>query len=304
MEARAFVHSTPRIPFRFDLTLWSMSQSPLRFASNPLPGMNPWLEKRWGDMHTRLTMYACDYIAKQLPPGLQALIEEYLAVEDSSEYPSTERRIAPDIYVSAVHATYSVGSQPAVAPVSIANEPIRFQRLNEPITLRSIRIFDRESEKNVVTAIEFISPANKVAPGIEQYLRKQNELISAGVNLVEIDLLRKGHWIIAADRDAYPAKYTEPYRVCVVRASDNQAGEAYEATYSKPLPTIRIPLRPTDNDVFLPLQSILNEAYISGSRGNLIDYNQPPIPPLDENDAKVVQTLLESMTSTLTSNVQ
>jgi hypothetical protein len=270
-----------------------MTQLPLRFSTNPLPGMNPWLEKRWGDVHTSLTTYARDAIQRQLPPGLQAQVEEYLAVEDLSHYPSADRRISPDIYVSAVHATYTVGSQPAVAPVTIANEPIRFQRLNEPITLRSIRIFDRESEKNVITAIEFISPANKVAPGIEQYLRKQNELISAGVNLVEIDLLRKGHWIIAADQDAYPRKYTEPYRVCVVRANDNQTGEAYEATYSKPLPTIRIPLRPTDSDVLLPLQSILNEAYINGSHGNLIDYNQPPIPPLEQDDAKLIQALLQ-----------
>ena len=30
----------------------------MKFATNPLPGMNPWLEAFWGDLHTSLTTYA------------------------------------------------------------------------------------------------------------------------------------------------------------------------------------------------------------------------------------------------------
>ncbi|MBI2190795.1 MAG: DUF4058 family protein [Planctomycetes bacterium] len=38
---------------------------------SPFPGMNPCLEMHWGDLHTRLILYACDQIKGQLPPGLR-----------------------------------------------------------------------------------------------------------------------------------------------------------------------------------------------------------------------------------------
>lgn len=43
---------------------------------NPFPGMNPYLERRWPDVHTRLTVYVRDDLADQLPIGLVARIEE------------------------------------------------------------------------------------------------------------------------------------------------------------------------------------------------------------------------------------
>lgn len=52
----------------------------MRFETNPLPGMNPWFEAYWGDIHTKLTTYSCDVMQRQLPVGLQARIEEYLSV--------------------------------------------------------------------------------------------------------------------------------------------------------------------------------------------------------------------------------
>jgi hypothetical protein len=71
----------------------------MRFASNPLPGMNPWLEAYWGDIHTRLTTYSCDEIQAQLPPELQARVEEYLSVFEPDEESRKLRRIAPDVHI-------------------------------------------------------------------------------------------------------------------------------------------------------------------------------------------------------------
>jgi hypothetical protein len=48
----------------------------MKFVTNPLPGMNPWLEAYWGDIHTSLTTYARDAIQVQLPPDLQARVED------------------------------------------------------------------------------------------------------------------------------------------------------------------------------------------------------------------------------------
>ena len=39
---------------------------------SPFPGMNPYLEQHWRDVHARLITYASDAIQAQLPPGLRA----------------------------------------------------------------------------------------------------------------------------------------------------------------------------------------------------------------------------------------
>jgi hypothetical protein len=45
---------------------------------NPFPGMNPFLERHWADVHTRLIAYICDEIAGQLPSELNARAEEHV----------------------------------------------------------------------------------------------------------------------------------------------------------------------------------------------------------------------------------
>src|SRR4051794_9506085 len=44
--------------------------------SNPFPGMNPWLESWWGDVHHSLIQYSRDQLAERLPSDLFAQIEE------------------------------------------------------------------------------------------------------------------------------------------------------------------------------------------------------------------------------------
>ncbi len=39
---------------------WDFVATMKRFLKNPFPGMNPWLEGYWGDVHTKLTTYAYD----------------------------------------------------------------------------------------------------------------------------------------------------------------------------------------------------------------------------------------------------
>ena len=36
---------------------------------NPFPGMNPWLEAYWRDVHASLLVYARDLLNAELPPG-------------------------------------------------------------------------------------------------------------------------------------------------------------------------------------------------------------------------------------------
>ena len=57
------------------------------------------------------------------------------------------------------------------------------------------------------------------------------------------------------------------------------------------MPTIGIPLRPTDADAALDLQALIDKCYAAGS-GELIDYGRPPLPKLYGSDADWADALL------------
>ena len=62
---------------------------------SPFPGMDPYLEKHWGDVHTRLITYASDHLQKVLPRDLRARVEERLVVTGIGR----PRPIFPDVRV-------------------------------------------------------------------------------------------------------------------------------------------------------------------------------------------------------------
>jgi hypothetical protein len=179
----------------------------------------------------------------------------------------------------------------AVAEAVVADPLLVPLELDE-VTHRSIHIVDSRSGNRVVTAIEFLSQANKSSErGRSLYRSKQRDLLDGGVNLVEIDLLREGSWVLAAESGAVPANYRSPYRICVVRATRPRSAEVYRVPLRQPLPTIHIPLRPTDKDVHLNLQAVITLAYQNGGYED-IDYRVDPFPPLQGSDADWADALL------------
>ena len=54
-------------------------------TTNPFPGMNPYLQESWSDVHTRLISYISDALAEELPPDLSARAEERINVLDEDE---------------------------------------------------------------------------------------------------------------------------------------------------------------------------------------------------------------------------
>ncbi len=77
--------------------------------------------------------------------------------------------------------------EPVIVPVHV-----------EPATETFINILDPETKHRLVTVIEILSLWNKLpGQGQREYRRKQEELQKARVNLVEIDLLRRGHRVLA-----------------------------------------------------------------------------------------------------------
>jgi hypothetical protein len=163
---------------------------------------------------------------------------------------------------------------------------------SEPKTETFIEIRDASSGGRLVTVIEFVSLSNKIpGKGRELYRRKQVELDIAHVNSVEIDLLREGSHAISCPLKLMPAHCRDPYRICVRRATEPDAWEVYPVTLREPLPTFRIPLRESDPDVSLNLQSLIEQCYLNGNYDD-IDYSCEPEPPFGSDHADWADELL------------
>lgn len=258
--------------------------------ASPFPGMDPYLERFWGDIHQRLITYASDQLNGILPGGLRARVQERVFVERPPR--GQERNMYPDIRVIERGRTTAVRLAGAVG-VAVA-EPLCIRLPDEPVTQGYIEIIDVATGRPVVTVIEVLSPSNKFeGPGRKQYERKQQECQEAGVNLVEIDLLRGGPWALSVPEELVPESHRAPYRACVYRVRDRQSlGEFYYMPLRQRLPAIRIPLRDTDEDVPLDLQALIEQCYHNGGYDEDIDYQAEPSPPLDKRDARWADALL------------
>jgi hypothetical protein len=253
---------------------------------SPFPGMDPYLEPHWGDVHTRLVTYASDQLQKVLPKDLRARVEERVVVSGLGP----PRSVYPDVRVIEADRKSRRRSKGAVS-VAVA-EPLVIDLPDEPETHTFVEIRDISAGSRLVTVLEVLSPSNK-KPGEaqEQYLRKQLEVLQPEVNLVEIDLLRAGDWIVALPMEALTPKARTLYRVVVRRGWKRFQAEYYPISLEKRLPRIKVPLRPTDTDVSLDLQALLDQCYENGGYDD-IDYTADPEPPLPGPAARWVAQLL------------
>ena len=238
---------------------------------SPFPGMDPYLEARWGDIHTTLMVYAKNQLNAQLPSSLRATVEEAVAVIEEDE---SGRTRYPDVRVSE-QPEASGGAAVATVAAAVA-EPYRVIVQDEPQTWRHIEIVETGIAGRVVTAIEFLSPGNKVGLQAQlNYIRKQREFLNARVNLVEVDLIRAGNYVLALPEDRLPETCRFSYIACVRRATEWNVAEIYAMPLRQRLPNIGVPLRPTDKDVVLRLQELIDDCYRDGPR---LDYRPDPVP--------------------------
>ena len=258
--------------------------------NSPFPGMDPYLEQHWLDVHQRLVIYGCDQIQASLPDDLLARVEERLVVEPDD---SPARSIHPDVRVVEQQAPPAASQSAGVAVAEEAEAPALIDLSDEQITEGFIKIVDATADK-VITVIEVLSTSNKL-PGEGQrlYRQKQQELNEGGVSLVEIDLLRAGEHVLNVPSRRIPRAYRTPYRVCVRRGWRPRWVELYRAPLEKRLPKIQIPLRETDNDATLDLQSLIELCYLNG-RYDRTDYTVDPAPPFDAAIAAWAHELLKA----------
>jgi len=257
-------------------------------VKSPFPGMDPFLEPHWLDVHSSLVVGARDELNQHLPEDLVARSEERVAVESED----IDRRIGPDVRVFSPSKADAEEGQGGV----ILDAPFKLVAQDDPVIERFIRIIDEAGQ--LVAVLEFISPTNKRLPGLEPYRRKRGELLDSNVHVVEVDLVRGGDWRGLMRPERCPAKGVSPYRVTIRTAGRHRFGYLFPIHLTEPLPEIPIPLRPADPPVKLQLQPLLDRVYQNGRYGRTLDYHHPLDPPMGDDEAAQIQAILQAARQT------
>ena len=250
---------------------------------SPFPGMDPWLEPHWLDVSTSIIGEARRALNHALPTGLVTRAEERVAVESDDE---RFHAVGPDVRVfSPSRSEREAGGIAIAAPFELVVDL-------EPITERFLQVLDESGQ--LLTVIEFVSPTNKREPGLSVFRSKREELLKAGVHVVEIDLVRAGNWRGLMRPERVPSAAISLYRATIRTAGRHPRAFLYPIALRDPLPNVEIPLRREDRPVKLPLQALIEAVYTDGRYDQTIDYSRPLDPPLGEEDATWVEQLLRS----------
>lgn len=248
---------------------------------NPFPGMNPWMQGVWSDMHTRLIGYIADALADELPDDLLARAEENISLASAGEEEQVRRAdvavVDPDSWKRGESPVWTPASDPDLASRVAVPVPVRIQPA-ESVTPRWVEIQSASGE--LVTVIEVTSPANKTPRGRVDIEQKLQALLAGGVNVMEIDLVRGGQSV----RDVRSADWPEStFQVVVNRAGEAAITDFYPCELREPLPAVRVPLRENEPDAALDLQPLVNQCYSRG-RYWMLPYGQDPQPAMTDDD--------------------
>lgn len=229
------------------------------------PGMDPFIEgQRWAEFHGALIVGIQHALARLLVPQYDVSAETYIYLQ-----------MRPD--VSVFHRG-KPGTEPleqsslGVAEATRSITPT----IEDPDDHRRVEI--RDADGRLVTVVEVLLPSNKTSHR-DRYIANRSALMSEGIHLIEIDLIRVGqHMEAEIDSGRYAA--------LVVRARDGEPhrGELYEFGLRDPLPVIPVPLMAGDDDVPLDLPGIFKQVYVSARYRLQLDYARLSDIPIDERD--------------------
>ncbi len=256
---------------------------------SPFPGMDPYLEHPdlWPGVHQWLIIALAQLLSPQLRPKYVVSVEVrmYETIDEQSLLVGL-----PDVSIlskkSQATTPSSATSQVAVAtPTTIP----RTVTLPMPITLRQGYLEIKEvATKEVVTAIEVLSPVNKRSgKGRDAYLAKREELLGSATNFVEIDLLRS-----LKPMPILTKGISSHYRILVSRRKNRPRADLYAFNLQHQIPSFPLPLRQGDTEPTIDLRALLTNIYDVGSYDLKIDYTTKPVPQLSKNDASWADALL------------
>jgi hypothetical protein len=256
---------------------------------SPFPGIDPFLEAQgyWEEFHWKYIKYVQEALVEQVPEDYEVRIEERLSLVYEPDL-SPHRKIMPDVAVLQSPGASRPGAAPSgtvtLEPVLLALPRYQLEEVSEPrIEIR--RFPDRE----LVTAIELLSPSNKQPPGDRLYDKKRLELIHQQVHLVELDLLIGGKRLPMEDE--LPKGH---YYAFVSRAERRFLSDTYSWTIRDPLPPIPIPLKTPDPDIWLDLAAVFTRVYQGARYERSVDYTAPLDLPLSKEDRAWAEALARS----------
>jgi hypothetical protein len=229
--------------------------------------MDPYLEgSLWTTVHSQLSAEIARQLAPRLRPRYLALMTERFVLEMPEGVAVTQSNIYPDVGVAQARPAVLTGGAAAVAaaPLQLATA------MPTPVPHVTIEIRDA-ANRQLVTAIEVLSPTNKRGDGRDEYLGKRGRLLLSNAHLMEIDLVREGQRVPM--RQPLPSA---PYFVLLSRAERRPVLEVWPVALEGPLPTVPVPLLPGDPDVPLDLQQALTNIYDLLGYDLAVDYGQPP----------------------------
>lgn len=253
--------------------------------NSPFPGMDPYLEdpENWRGFHQLLASEIVSRLNADLGAKYYADLDVRTILQEVGI--TTTQTIYPDVgVVDVMPGFYSVET----AGVKL-KAPIRRRLLfPERMRTRSVHIYLAEN-KELVTVIEILSPANKTGAGLQEYRLKRDQLVHSRVHLVEIDLLRAGQ---RPGTEVNTPPLDAEYILLVNRAQqgDERISEIWPIALNEPLGYLPIPLLAPDPDILLDLDDIMQMVYQRGAYNRRIDYHQPvPLPRLRPAMQKWIQ---------------
>ncbi len=256
---------------------------------NPFPGMNPYLEHpdEWPQVHHLLISSLLETLVPQLLP-------KYIVTIDKRIYQATESEDdilvgLPDVSVQRSQTRTESTESAAVAVATPTATPVEV-RVPMLIEFREGYLEVKETKnKEVVTVIEVLSPANKRSgQGRKIYEEKRQQVLGSRTNLVEIDLLRG--W---KPLPIFDSNLTGNYRILVSRGERRPKADLYLFNLPDAIPNFPLPLRRDDVEPIVELQPLINQLYDRAGYDYTIDYNNSEtVPKLSESEATWVDNLL------------
>ena len=252
---------------------------------SPFPGMDPYLEDPhdWPDFHSSLAK------ENSLAKDIRDVLNETLPSTDFAQV-ETRKETYLDVHGggdvgvrvpdTSIETTDNFAGGTAIAVADAAVEPeTPFEACIEVIPevrFAGVYVRDTSRDRDVVTAIEILSPANE-RPGPDRlaYERKRTRILETSTALVEVDLLRAGRRVFEIAEN--------PLRPCIVSLSfarsddDRRVGTLDRSGLSDLLPTRTVPLAVGEPMHLLNLQVPFERTYRGGGyRRGLVDYTRPP----------------------------
>lgn len=250
---------------------------------SPFPGMDPYLEgDLWESFHGPFATEIATQLNRDIPAGYWARVERRMTTVSLTSSGSSRRPRRPDVSVVRETVTGHYATAVAKPPLHLVSVT------PETLPHYAVKII-RDRNRELVTAIELLSPANKRGQGRADYLAKRNEYLSNPVHLIEIDLLHEGQRLPMVDPlpDA-------PYIVILHREEPRPLADVWPILLSDPLPVIRVPLREGDLEPVLDLQSCFSTVFDEQRFGDEIDYDSPPPVTMSTKEITFAKGLLRS----------